>query len=266
MNATPVDLGVLEHSTSGTGYSRRRRPTSTRPHSISADFSSGTSSPPTRTASPPCGRTPSRTRGRTERVPKKDYYDDPAAPAANSIVPAVTAIVRNKAGEVLMIERTDNGLWALLRGAQDVGESVTDAVRREVFEETGLRVEVTGIGGSTPTRSTLSPTKVGKCGKSSRWPSTPVRQGENYGRSESRQVHWIAPDHLDTLNIHPSMRARIDHGVRNPTSVLPCTRVAHEAALGPDRHNQALFSQEPCCVPSRPKRNPAPVGQTLFRR
>ena len=65
-------------------------------------------------------------------MPKKDYYDDPAAPKANSIIVAVTAAVRNAQGELLLIERTDNGLWALPGGAQDIGESVAQAARREV--------------------------------------------------------------------------------------------------------------------------------------
>ena len=53
-------------------------------------------------------------------MPKRDYYDDPAAPKANSIVVAVTAAVRNPRGELLLIERTDNGLWALPGGGQRV--------------------------------------------------------------------------------------------------------------------------------------------------
>jgi ADP-ribose pyrophosphatase YjhB (NUDIX family) len=72
-------------------------------------------------------------------MPKKDYYNEPNAPKANSIVPAVTAVVQNSNGELLMIERADNGLWALPGGAQDLGESVTEAVRREVKEETGIK-------------------------------------------------------------------------------------------------------------------------------
>ena len=80
-------------------------------------------------------------------MPKRDYYDDPAAPKANSIVVAVTAAVRNPSGELLLIERTDNGLWALPGGAQDLGESVVEAAQREVREETGIDVEITGLSG-----------------------------------------------------------------------------------------------------------------------
>jgi 8-oxo-dGTP pyrophosphatase MutT (NUDIX family) len=41
----------------------------------------------------------------------------------------------------LLIERTDNGLWALHGGARDLSESVVEAAQRE---ETGIEAEVTG--------------------------------------------------------------------------------------------------------------------------
>jgi hypothetical protein len=37
-----------------------------------------------------------------------DYYDDPSAPEANSLVPSVNVVVTNSAGEVLLIRRSDN--------------------------------------------------------------------------------------------------------------------------------------------------------------
>jgi NUDIX domain len=43
---------------------------------------------------------------------------------------------------VLHPGRTDNGLWALPGGAQDLGESVVEAARRQVHEETGIDVEI----------------------------------------------------------------------------------------------------------------------------
>src|SRR3954451_16561045 len=74
-----------------------------------------------------------------------DYFNDPAAPVANSIVPSVTAVVRNDGGELLLIHKTDNNLWALPGGGVDLGESVADAAVRETKEETGFDVEVTGL-------------------------------------------------------------------------------------------------------------------------
>ena len=60
-----------------------------------------------------------------------DYYDDPEAPKANSLVPSVNVVVVNDADEILMIRRSDNENWAVPGGAIDLGESMTQAAIRE---------------------------------------------------------------------------------------------------------------------------------------
>jgi ADP-ribose pyrophosphatase YjhB (NUDIX family) len=50
------------------------------------------------------------------------------------------AVVRDTAGRVLLIERADNGYWALPAGAMELGESIAQCAIREVREETGLTV------------------------------------------------------------------------------------------------------------------------------
>jgi hypothetical protein len=52
-----------------------------------------------------------------------DFYDDPAAPTAASLVPPVNVVVANEAGEILLIRRTDNRNWAVPRGAIEFRES-----------------------------------------------------------------------------------------------------------------------------------------------
>ncbi len=76
-----------------------------------------------------------------------DFYDDPAAPEANSLVPAVTVVVTDDAGDVLLIRRSDNGNWAVPGGAIDLGESMTQAADRETLEETGIACQITGLVG-----------------------------------------------------------------------------------------------------------------------
>ncbi len=49
--------------------------------------------------------------------------------------------------KILLTRRTDNGRWCLPGGAFDAGESVSEACVREVFEETGLQVEVVRLLG-----------------------------------------------------------------------------------------------------------------------
>lgn len=66
---------------------------------------------------------------------------------ANQIRPGVAAIIANGAGKILLQQRSDNGLWGLPGGSVEIGESVRDAVVREVREETGLTVEVVRLIG-----------------------------------------------------------------------------------------------------------------------
>lgn len=63
-----------------------------------------------------------------------DYYRDPDVPTANSIVVAVSAVVSDSDGRVLLIRRTDNGLYAIPGDALEVGETLGDAVRREALD------------------------------------------------------------------------------------------------------------------------------------
>ena len=78
---------------------------------------------------------------------RRDYYEDPAAPKPDSIVPAVSAVVVAEDGRVLLIHRVDNDRWALPGGTVEVGERVAQTVVREVREETGIDVEVLGLTG-----------------------------------------------------------------------------------------------------------------------
>lgn len=74
-----------------------------------------------------------------------EYYDDPNAP--NSIVVAVTAFVTDDQDRVLLIQRTDNGRWAMPGGQQEIGETITQTAIRETKEETCIDLEVTGLIG-----------------------------------------------------------------------------------------------------------------------
>ncbi|HVB92425.1 MAG TPA: NUDIX hydrolase N-terminal domain-containing protein [Acidimicrobiales bacterium] len=54
---------------------------------------------------------------------------------------AVGAAVGNEAGELLLIQRADSGIWLYPTGWCDVGYSAAEVVVKEVQEETGIEVE-----------------------------------------------------------------------------------------------------------------------------
>ena len=64
------------------------------------------------------------------------------------LLPGVSAIVTNDAGHVLLQRRSDFGTWAVIGGMIEPGEEPANAIVREVFEETAVRVEpirITGV-------------------------------------------------------------------------------------------------------------------------
>lgn len=148
-----------------------------------------------------------------------DYYHDPNAPRANSIVVAVTAFVQDDNGRLLMIRRTDNDLYAIPGGAQEIGETVSQAVAREVKEETGITAEVTGLIGVYSDPSHLIAFADGEVRQefSLCFRGRPL-EGELHTSNESAEVLWVEPAKLDSLTIHPSIRLRIQHGFEHRTT------------------------------------------------
>lgn len=141
-----------------------------------------------------------------------DHFNDPDAPAATSVVPATTAVVTDSHGRILLVRRRDNDLWALPGGGMDLGESIEQAAVREVQEETGLHVEVTGLVGVYSNPNHVVAYDDGEVRQQfSLCFSTRLLGGELAIDSESTDIAWTPPDQLDTLHIHPSMRMRIEH-------------------------------------------------------
>lgn len=66
------------------------------------------------------------------------FADDPWHMAP---YPCGDAAIFNAAGEILLIQRADNQLWAMPGGGFEVGETPAEGACREAWEETGLAVE-----------------------------------------------------------------------------------------------------------------------------
>ena len=149
-----------------------------------------------------------------------DYYDDPAAPKANSLVPSVNVVVVNDAGEILMIRRSDNDNWAVPGGAIDLGESLVEAAIRETREESGIECRITGIVGIyTDPRHVILYTSNGEARQEfSIVLTASAVSGTPTPSDESREVAWVRRKDLDGYSMDRSMRVRIGHYLQGRTT------------------------------------------------
>jgi mutator protein MutT len=150
-----------------------------------------------------------------------DYYDDPNAPPANSLVPGGSAIVTNDAGEILLQRRTDNQLWALPGGKMDIGETLEQAIVREVCEETGLRVEPERIVGIYSDPKHVFAYSDGEVRQEfSICLACRIVGGEVHVSEESSAVRFFSPAEIQDLDMHPSIRLRINDYLERSEPVL----------------------------------------------
>ncbi|GAA2271654.1 NUDIX domain-containing protein [Glycomyces scopariae] len=145
-----------------------------------------------------------------------DHINNPDAPEPNSVVPSAVAFVTDEQGRVLLIQRSDNGDWALPGGGHDLGERIAETAIRETREETGISVEVTGVIGLYTDPGHLIEYGDGEVRQqfSIAFRARPVG-GLLATSAESVRVAWVDVDELDSLPINPSMRLRIEHGLAN---------------------------------------------------
>lgn len=145
-----------------------------------------------------------------------DYYNDPHAPTPNSIAIAVSAFVLDGNNELLMIRRTDNDLYSIPGGQLELGETLTQAAIREIHEETGITIAVTGLIGIYSNPNHVLAYNDGEVRQefSICFRATPT-SGRLHTSKESSEALWVAQAHLPKLNIHPSTMLRITHGYEN---------------------------------------------------
>jgi ADP-ribose pyrophosphatase YjhB (NUDIX family) len=93
------------------------------------------------------------------------------------------AVVRED-GRVLAIRRADNGTWEPPGGVLELSEAVEDGVRREVYEETGIKVTVERLTGVYKNVSRGIVALVFRCHPEG---------GQEQLSDESTAVAWLTP-------------------------------------------------------------------------
>jgi 8-oxo-dGTP diphosphatase len=122
---------------------------------------------------------------------------------------AVSALIFNM-GRILLCYRSDIDWWNLPGGGMEEGETVDEAVCREVCEETGLEVEVESLVGvySKPQKQEIVLTF--RCR---------ITGGTLQSTKETRENRFFEPENLPS-NTLPKHRQRVNDALLNQESAV----------------------------------------------
>jgi len=148
------------------------------------------------------------------RVTRLDLDARAQAPAANSLKPAVAVAVFDAAARLLLVKRRDSGYWAMPGGTMELSDSVESCARREVREEAGLDVAITGMIGTYTDPATIIAYSDGEVRRefSILLAASPINaMSETLAHDdESTDVQWVSLDALPRYPMVAAQARRID--------------------------------------------------------
>ena len=103
---------------------------------------------------------------------------------------SVAGVIVDEEGRALIIQRRDNGHWEPPGGVLEHGETIEDGLRREVFEETGIKVTPGPVTGIYQNMERHIVALVFRCAAEDR---APVKN------SEVAEFLWASPQQVTSL-------------------------------------------------------------------
>jgi 8-oxo-dGTP diphosphatase len=110
---------------------------------------------------------------------------------------SVAGVIVDDVGRALLIQRRDNGHWEPPGGVLEHGETIEEALRREVLEETGLTIEQGALTGVYQNMTRHIVALVFRCR------AVGGRLTEN---DEARAFHWALVDSGPRVRAHDGTR------------------------------------------------------------
>ncbi|OMI39105.1 MutT-like protein [Streptomyces sparsogenes DSM 40356] len=104
---------------------------------------------------------------------------------------SVAGVIVDDAGRALLIKRRDNGKWEPPGGVLEPGETIPDALQREVLEETGIKIALPAtLTGVYKNMTRLIVSMVFRCEAIDGTPTT---------GAETRALRWATRDEVIEL-------------------------------------------------------------------
>lgn len=137
----------------------------------------------------------------------KIHYKNPDSPKPNQPwLPSVHGAIINENKHILLHRREDHGFWALPGGKIKLGESIVACLKRELLEETGLKVSIERLVGIYSAPDYLLSVKnavyqpflvVFLC---------QVNKGALKQTTESVNYTWLSPENIKTYRAFPLVK------------------------------------------------------------
>lgn len=132
------------------------------------------------------------------------------------LLPAVSAVIRNNVGEVLLALSQGDDEWSLIGGGLEPGEEPASAILREIREELGIEAEVSQIVGVYGGEDMFITYPNGdRCAYvTTAYACQLVSEKLTIDEDELREVAWFTPEHISRLETQPYVaRILADAGI-----------------------------------------------------
>lgn len=132
-----------------------------------------------------------------------------------SPIAGVGAVITNSAGQVVLIRRGKaprEGQWSIPGGRIEWGETIEEALRREIMEETGLTVRIERLIDVIDLVARDTPDTVSGHYVLIDFKAVHI-SGELRAGSDAAEACWASPDMLDQYSLWEETRRIIDAGL-----------------------------------------------------
>ena len=127
--------------------------------------------------------------------------------------PVAGAFIVNRKGEILLVKSGNwNGKWVVPGGHVELGERIVDALRREVMEEVGLKINVTRL---LSVQEAIFPKGYSRRAKSRHmiffdFLCEPVTSKVKADKAEVSDFKWVKPSEAKRLKTGPYVKHALD--------------------------------------------------------
>ena len=133
------------------------------------------------------------------------------------------SVLNDSREKMLLIRRADNNRWAVPGGFMEPGESLTEACKREVLEETGYSVDVSGLIGVY-----TSPNLLLEYADGNKWQlvvlhfEAEVNAGDPALGSETSEVGFFTATEAEKMEMSPLDHKRMVDGFNGQKETKVC--------------------------------------------